>query len=195
MTAQLAQINIATNAVSAINPASPQPKTLEDLNAELTVLEAELAKVSAKAGSLDAYSHRVQHATSGHLLGTVALSDLQAAQADYDDAVAAIARRSTLQRAVAEARRSVEYAQSQERRQFIDGIHSQFQQVRERYVIASKSLLELFREMHRLHMQSQGMHSRELLTAKDYALDLPAIRREADSELFSIGQMLRDGSY
>lgn len=162
---------------------------------DLYTLEAELTRVTSLASQVDALSKRLQHATSGNLLGTVSTPDLAQAQHDYEEAVAAISRKATLQQVVAEARRDFEYGQAQEKQQFIRSIHDQFVQVRERYIIESKKLLEIFREMHKLNLQSQGMRSTPLLTAKDYALDLPVLRRDADSELFTIGQMLRDGGY
>lgn len=170
-------------------------KTLPELQQDLDMLTQELDRAITLASRTNVYNQRLQHATSGHVLGHVTLADLQRAQADYDEAIQALSRRDMLQQAVAEAKRNLDYAISQERKQFIDGIHSQFQDVRERYITTSKALLELFREMHRLHIQSQSMRSHELLSPSDYRLDLPAIRRSADSELFTIAQMMRDGSY
>ncbi len=186
---QAAVINLATNSVSAIAPA----KTSATLQADLATLEQEQKRVAALASSVDALRYRLTSATSGNLLGNVALTDLQRAQSDYDEAVEAVSRRHILEQAIGEARRALDYAQAQERKAFIDGIHKQFEQVYARYKIESGKLLEIFREMHRLNIQSQSMRSVALMDQNAYKLDLPAIRNPNDSELFSVGQMVRDG--
>lgn len=166
----------------------------QDLQTELTTLNNELQTVTALASQVEAYRQRLTTATSGHVLGRVTAQDLATASADYDTAVDAVSRRAILQQAVAEAKRNLDYSISQERVAFNKSIGDQFIQVRERYVIESKKLLDLFKEMHRLHVQSISMRSHTLLVESDYRLDLPAIRRPADSELFSVGSMVRDGA-
>lgn len=171
------------------------PKTVETLQQELATLEAELAAVNAKACLTKDHAERVQKATSGHLLGNVTLAALKDAQDAYDEALAALARRPVIERAVADQKAEIDYARAHERAAYIAGISAEFIKVRDEYVAASKVVLELFRRLHQLDIKSQSMHSRPLMDQNAYRLDLPAIRREADSELFTVGQMLRDGSY
>lgn len=197
MTAQLASINLATNSVSTIAPTPEQPAapTVEQLTQDLATLEVEFAKVKTLAACANDYASRLTKATSAHILGTVSTADLARIQKDFEEANDAINRRHILEQALVAARRALEYAQSREKKEFIDGIHRQFEQVYARYRIESSKLLEIFRELHKLNLQSQGMRSIPLMDPNAYRLDLPAIRREADSELFTVGQMLQTGGY
>ena len=63
-------------------------KTVADLRAELGILEQELETVTSLSYRIDDLGKRVQHATSGNLLGKVTTESLRQAQNDLDEAVA-----------------------------------------------------------------------------------------------------------
>lgn len=169
-------------------------KTLQELQTELPVLERELEETTRQVASINQLSANLQTLTTAHALGNVSASDLLKAQRLHDEAVQAVQRKELLTKAVFEQKQMITFAQAQEKRQFIDGIGKQFAEVRERYVIESKKLLSIFKEMNRLHNQSVSMRSHTLMNDGDYRLDLPALRSPNDSELFTVGSMVRSGS-
>jgi hypothetical protein len=169
-------------------------KSLTELQQELPVLERELEETTRQVTSINQLGANLQTMTTAHALGNVTASDLLKAQRLHDDAVQAVQRKELLTKSVFEQKQMIAFAQAQEKRQFIDNIGKQFSEVRERYQVESQKLLGIFKEMHRLHNQSISMRSHQLMTEGDYRLDLPALRSPNDSELFSVGSMVRSGS-
>jgi hypothetical protein len=169
-------------------------KSLTELQQELPVLERELEDTARLVSSINQLSANLQTMTTAHALGNVDAGQLLAAQRKHTEALDAVQRKELLTKAVFEQKQMITFAQAQEKRQFIDNIGKQFNDTRERYVIESQKLLAIFKEMHRLHNQSVSMRSHQLMTDGDYRLDLPALRAPNDSELFTVGSMVRSGS-
>jgi hypothetical protein len=168
-------------------------KSVQELQDELPILQAELDACIKQVASINQLSANLQTLTTAHALGSVTASDLLQAQRLHDEALQAIPRQQLLTQSIREQKQMIDYAEAQEKRQFLDSISKQFADMREQYVAQSKQLLQTFKEMHRLHTVSMSMRSHTLMSDNDYRLDLPALRREADSELFTIGSMVRSG--
>jgi len=169
------------------------PKTVTELQTELALLKRELAECNALVASIQMTGATLQAQTTGHILGNVTATELLATQRKHDEALAAVQRQSLLGTAVSNQQQAINYAKAQERRAFFDKLGKDFIDTRERYQIESKKLLGIFKEMVRLNNVSLSMNSHQFLTEGDWRLDLPALRREADSELFTIGSMVRSG--
>lgn len=168
-------------------------KSLKELQDELPILEAELASTTRQVASINQLGANVQTLTTAHALGTVTATDLLKAQKAHEEAIAAVGRQQLLTKSVFEQKQMIAFAEAQEKRAFIDKIGTDFAQTRERYVIESKKLLGIFKEMARLNNLSISMRSHQLLADTDWRLDLPALRSPNDSELFTIGSLVRSG--
>lgn len=169
-------------------------ETTESITADLQALTREQKTVGQMIAAIPELTKAVITATSNSLTGRGTVAQLQAAQQRLDAAQEALTRKNAIDIAIAETEQSLVYARSQERREFCDQLSREFISVRERYVVESRKLLTIFKEMHRLHNKSIAMNSHTLLTESDYKLDLPALRSPNDAEQFSVGSMVRSGS-
>lgn len=169
-------------------------KSLADLEKELPLLQSELDAVTRLVASLNRLSANLQSTTTATVLGNATASDLIDAQRAYDEAATAIPRKQLLTQSVADHKRAIEIARADEKLEFNQKISRDFADARTLYVEQSKALLTTFKEMVRLNNLSLSMRSHQLMFDADWRLDLPAIRREADSELWTVGMMVRDGS-
>jgi len=168
-------------------------KTLSQLKDELPVLERELVECTTLVNSVNQLGAHVQTLTTAHALGNATATQLLEAQNRHNEAIAAIVRQQLLTKSVFEQKQMIAFAEAQEKRAFIDKIGTDFADVRQRYVIESKKLLEIFKEMARLNNLSISMRSHQLMADGDWRLDLPALRSPNDSELFTVGSMVRSG--
>lgn len=169
------------------------PKTVTELTQELELLQRELAECNALVASIQMTGATLQAQTTGNILGNVTASELMQTQRKHDEALAAVQRQSLLATAVSNQQQAINYAKAQERRAFFDKLSADFISTRADYIEQSKQLLATFKEMARLNNVSLSMNSHQFMSDNDWRLDLPALRREADSELFTIGGMVRSG--
>jgi hypothetical protein len=168
-------------------------KTSAQLNDEHTLLVTALTDARRMANERGIRSYAVQAAQTGVVLGTKERHELLEAQRLLDESVDAHVRCQQLENSIAENRAALKIAQGDERREQCQSLEADFVQTRERYQAESRNLFATFKEMNRIHTMYQGMTGRALMFERDYRLDLPALRREADSELFTVGSMVRSG--
>lgn len=174
---QAAVVNLATNAISAIAP-EPQPKTLEDLQAELRILEAELTNNQKLINERATRSYQVQSVQTGVLLGHRTQADLAEAQRQLDECIQAITRKPMLEQAIADQRSIIDNHQHRERSEYIDGIRKQFIDVMDRYKIESKKLLAIHDELVSLDNKYRSLapgYDAGLLDPFYRELNLPAV--------------------
>ena len=172
-------------------PATP----IEQLQAELALLEAELAATRKLAGDRATRGYHLQSVTTNVILGKASTSDLEAARVAQDESVAALLRIPLLEQAVGDARQRVDDAQHRARVQHIDGIKDAFQTTFDEYRLQSKRTLELFRELQRLDTQYRAIgsgpmaHLQCLLDPYQRELNLPVLTGSLASRSgFSTGQ-------
>lgn len=142
----LAVVNLATAAVSVIAP-EPPAKTLEDLQGELAILEAELTNNQKLINERATRSYQVQAVQTGVLLGGKTQADLLAAQSALDECVQAIPRKHLLEQAILDQRTIIRDFQHRERKDYIDSLKRQFIDVMDRYKVESKKLLAIHEEL------------------------------------------------
>jgi len=170
-------------------------KTAQELQTELTILEAELTSCNQLVASINRLSADVQRQTTQHALGSVSATELLEAQRKFDEATSAIARQGHLQNAVHEQKQFLKVTIGRERAALCDSIRDSFGDMNQRYAIESKKLLDLFVAMHNQSIKHLGLTGTPLLYQNDYKnLNLPAVRSANDSELFSTGDMVASGS-
>ena len=175
----LAVVNLATSAISAINP-EPQQPTADQLQADLTKLEAELTNARKLAGEVSARSYRLQAVTTAHALGNVGVSELRAAQEHLDEAVDAVSRRSFLEAGIADLRNRVDFARGVERKEFCQSIANDYQRNYEVFVEQGKAMLATFNRMKSLHVQHMGLTHHPLMDDYLTALHLPQLHGPND---------------
>lgn len=169
-------------------------KTSTELQAELVVLEAELADCTAQVASINRLSGDVQRLTTQHALGNATATEILAAQKRVDEATTAITRKQHLTQAVEDQRRTIKHTIGKERGDLCESIRSNFADMNARYSIESQKLLALFVGMHQASIKHMGMTGTPLLYQADYKnFNLPALRRDGDSDLFSIGDQVASG--
>lgn len=169
-----AVVNLATSAVSATAPT----KTLEDLQAELRILEGELIANQKLINERATRSYALQAATSGMLLGSKSQADLQEAQHQLDESIAAISRKALLEMAVADQRAIIQDYQHRERAQYVADLKRQFIDVMDRYKVESRKLLAIHNELVSLDNRYRSLASGQLtglLEPYFRELNLPAV--------------------
>lgn len=169
-------------------------KTVTELQTELDLLERELMEATKLVNSIDMLSKNMEAMTRANVLGNATASDLMAVQQKWEEATKAIQRQQLLNHSIREQHQALDYARAAEKRAFIDKIGSDFATARAAYIEQSKQLLATFKEMARLNNLSISMKSHQFLAEGDWRLDLPALRSPNDSELFTVGSMVRSGS-
>lgn len=169
-------------------------KTTAQLNDEHAMLVKALTDARRVANDRGVRSYAVQAAQTGVVLGSKERHELLEAQRLLDESVEAHTQCHQLENSIAENRAALKIAEGDERREACRSLEADFISVRERYGVESKKLFGIFKELHRLHTTYQAMTGRALLFEKDYKIDLPVLRSENDSELFTIGSMVRSGS-
>ena len=175
----LAVVNLATSAVSAINPTPEQP-TADQLAADLKTLETELASCKLLASEVSTRSYRLQAVTTAHALGNVGIAELRAAQADLDAAVEATPRRSFLEAGIADMRGRIDHARGVERKAFCDSIADDYKRAYETFVEQGKAMLETYNRMRSLNNTYLGMTSRPLMDDYLTAVHLPQLHGPND---------------
>jgi hypothetical protein len=168
-------------------------KTVTELQQELDLLEREHAEATKLVNSINMLSKNMEAMTRANVLGNASASELLQAQSKWEEATKAVQRQALLNQSIRDQRQALDYARAAEKRAFIDKIGSDFAATRAAYIEQSRQLLATFKEMMRLHNLSISMRSTPFMFDGDFRLDLPALRRDADSELFSVGMMVRSG--
>lgn len=167
MTAQLA---LAANLVTP-------GKSLDDLKAELTILQDELDRTQRLINDRPTRSYAVQVFQTGVLLGHKTQADLAQAQSELDESIAAISRKHLLEQSIADQKKLIEDYQFADRIQMVEGIRAEFHDVMDRYKVESKKLLEIHRHLARLDntYRSIARGSDGLLDPFYRELNLPAV--------------------
>ena len=173
---------------------TPAP-TLEQLQAELALLQAELDSTRKLGNDRASRGYHLQSVQTNVILGRASTSELEAARLAQDESVAALLRIPLLEQAVGDARQRIDDAQHRARVQHIDGIKESFQTTYDEYRQQSTKTLELFRELQRLDVQFRGIgsgptaHLQHLLDPYQRELNLPALTGSlATRSGFSTGQ-------
>jgi hypothetical protein len=159
---------------------APKQKTVEELNAELAVLEAELTACIALTNDRNLRSYRVQSATTQHALGTGTLADLQHAQAQLDESVEALLRKSHLEGAIAELRDSIRWVEGQNRRVFCKGIKAEFDATFDDLKQQSQAMLATYKRLQQIASRYQGMTNRDIFPAYLRQMHLPILHGDND---------------
>jgi len=154
-------------------------KTLQELQAELAVIEVALADTRKHANERATCSYELQVVQTAVILGNKERHELLAAQDKLQATVDALLQVPLLEQAAADARRMVEEKQFQDRREHVEEIKTEFDQVYERYGIESKKLLAIYRDLQRLDIQYRALARAgslpELLAPYHRELNLPAV--------------------
>lgn len=161
-------------------PDHPKAKTVEDLRAELAVLETELAACQHLVNDRNLRSYRVQSATTQHALGTGTITELQHAQAQLDESVEALLRKSHLEGAIAELKDHIRFVEGQERRRFCEGIKAEYDQTFDELKKQSEQMLQTYKRLQGIAQRYQGMTNRDIFPAYLRKMHLPILHGEND---------------
>lgn len=175
----------------AIVTDTPKQKTVTDYQQELTVLEDELKTCNVLIRDREARSYRVQHHTTQLALGTGDRDELIAAQAAFDASIEALIRKQHLEAAIAELRDTIRWQEGQERRQFVQSVKQEFDDLHLSYFNDCKALHEKFRQLHVLSIKYQGLVARPLLDELSYRLHLPPLIAPYDNVNIATGTKVR----
>ena len=166
------------------------PKQLEEAIAQTTHEIAALKLANARIPTL---RHSLTAATSSHALNPT--PDTHARLAAISDELAtasqALEQLSIKQAAIGMLERELADARAAERRSRCVGIVENFDRLKARYQADSEALLDIFRQMHSLHIQHLDATGRPLMWERDYGLNLPTCNPEANSPWFKTGDGVR----
>ena len=98
------------------------PPTLEELHAELALLQAELDSTRKLGNDRASRGYHLQSVQTNVILGRATTSELEAARLAQDESVAALLRIPLLEQAVGDARQRIDDAQHRARVQHIENI-------------------------------------------------------------------------
>lgn len=169
------------------------PKSLEELQSELALLQAELATTRKHAAERATLAYTLQSVQTKVILGQAELHELEAAKVAQEKSIESLLRVPMLEQAVKDAEQAVENSKHRARVEHVNDIKDRFQTTYDDYKQRSKETLELFRELQRLDTQYRGLARTgslpQLLDPYQRELNLPAVTGPLSARSnFSTGQ-------
>ena len=153
----------------------------------------EIAALKIQNSRIPTLRHSLAAATSSHALSPTPETHarLSAISDELSIASTALETLSVKQAAIGMLERELADAKADERRARCVGIVENFDRLKARYQADSEALLDIFRQMHSLHIQHLTATGRPLLWEADYALNLPPCNPAANSAWFKTGDGVR----
>ena len=167
------------------------PSTRQQLKAAIAHAKQEIAALNALVGELPTLQYRLQSVSAGIHLNRNTTAELAAI---HDKIVAAIAARDALpvkQSGLKMLEDELQDAIAHQRRDSCIELAQRFDALHKDYATLSAELLDMFRQLHAMHVDYLGLTSRPLLHESDYMVNLPPTRAPYDSAAFSTGDIVR----
>ena len=176
----MTNLALATPPTTVENIGQPRQKTVEDLQAELQILETELQTCQHLVNDRNLRSYRVQSATTQHALGNGTIAELQRAQSQLDESVEALLRKSHLEGAIAELKDHIRFVEGQARRVFCESIKAEYDQTFDDLKQQSQAMLATYKRLQSIASRYQGMTNRDIFPAYLRKMHLPILHGEDD---------------
>lgn len=150
-------------------------KSSAELQQDLDTLTSEQTSVAALIRSIPTLQLAAAKATTDNILGRATVQEVNQAQQRYEDATAALSRKSALDVAIAETTKALEWQRGAERGAYCRAIADEYQALYADYQEQARTMLSTYRQLQQLNNRYVGMTNRALLDPYQRELNLPQL--------------------